>query len=141
MVEKLKEMKDEVLRGFEQMLDERGGIARIDVKWAGEVADIIKDLAEAENHCWEAEYYKTVTQAMQSGGGSSGYDGSPANGGRMGYQQPGRMGYQGGGRSISHNEPMGHSDPVGAIRDMLATGSPELRAQIRSELSNLITMK
>lgn len=33
---------------------------------------------------------------------------------------------------------MGHSDPVAAIRDMMATGSPEMKMQIRNELSGML---
>ena len=32
------------------------GIEKLDTKEAGEVADIIKDLAEAKKSCWEACY-------------------------------------------------------------------------------------
>ena len=40
------------------------GYQNIDAKEAGEVVDMIKDLAETEKCCWEAHYYKTVTDAM-----------------------------------------------------------------------------
>lgn len=44
------------------------GIDQADAKEAGEVADIIKDLAEAEKACYESEYYKTVIKAMHEKG-------------------------------------------------------------------------
>lgn len=44
----------------------------------------------------------------------------------------GRQGYGGG--------MMGHTDPISTIRDMLSTANPEMRAQIRNDLSNLINM-
>lgn len=161
MVEDLKKTKDMFLTHMEKMIAERGGVDRVDVKLMGEYADIVKDMAEAEEKCWKAEYYKTVTEAMQrggsepagytqmgsgggqGGGGRMGYNGgsgSSANGGRMGYGSQGgtgggRMGYGG------QDGMMGHSDPVAAIRDMLATGSPEMRAQIRNELTDMISMR
>ena len=41
------------------------GIHMMDTKEAGEVVDMIKDLAETEKLCYEAEYYKTVIEAME----------------------------------------------------------------------------
>lgn len=49
----------------------------------GEYVDMIKDLAEAEKHCYEACYYESVVNAMDE------EDGMP-NYGRRGYR-PGRM--------------------------------------------------
>lgn len=95
---------------------------RMDVKQAGEVADIIKDLSEAEYHC-------AITETMADGQQDS-----------MGYTQPtSRMGYgqgqmSGGGRQgYGSGGMMGHTDPMQAVRDMMAT-YPELRSQLRSEL-------
>jgi hypothetical protein len=127
MVGKIKEIKDKVLGRMETAMTERGSIDRMDVKEMGELADIIKDLAKAEKSCWEAEYYRSITEAMAGEGGSSrssGYSG----GGRMGYMDD-RRGYA-----------MGHTDPISTIRDMLATSTPEMRAKIRNDLSGLMSM-
>lgn len=35
-----------------------------DVKTMGEVIDMIKDIAEAEEKCWKACYYKSIVEAM-----------------------------------------------------------------------------
>lgn len=119
---KIQETKDKVLGRIETALTERGSIDRMDTKEVGELADIVKDLAEAEKSCWEAEYYRSVTEAM---GGSSGYSGRmPMADSRQGY---------GGGM-------MGHTDPIAEIRDMLATSTPEARAKIRNDLTGLIGM-
>lgn len=142
MVEKIKETKDRVLEFMDQELSKYGN-GRMDVKQIGELADIVKDLAAAEESCWEAQYYHTVTNAMERGDGSSGYTPMRGNTDRMGYGSGGNMGGTGGRRGYGsgrNNDMMGYSDPVGAIRDMLATSSPEMRAQIRSELSNLMSM-
>lgn len=40
------------------------GMECIDAKEAGEVTDMIKDLAEAERNCYEACYYKSIVEAM-----------------------------------------------------------------------------
>lgn len=79
MVEKIKDIKDEMLMQVEQDMHE-GGAERIDPK----MIDGIKDLAEAEKACWEAEYYRSVTEAMEDG--QMGYDDG------MGYARGGRGG-------------------------------------------------
>lgn len=40
------------------------GIENVDTKEAGEVVDMIKDIAQCEKYCWEAEYYRSVVEAM-----------------------------------------------------------------------------
>ncbi len=138
MVEKIKANKDKVLEYMEMRLAQYGG-NRMDVKEMGELADIVKDLAAAEESCWEAQYYRTVTEAMEKGEGSSGYGGGSGGGGggggRMGYGGGmggggGRRGYGGGGSTGM----MGHGDPVEVIRNMMATMPQEQKMQIRNEL-------
>ena len=51
-------MKGQLSRGYEQ----------INAQEAGEVVDMIKDLAEAEKECWEACYYKSIVTAMEEAG-------------------------------------------------------------------------
>ena len=125
MVEKIKTLKDQFLELMEKDVKQRGA-ENVNIKFHGELADIVKDLADAERLCWEAEYYRTVIEAMDGnaksgygmsygdmgGGGRRGYGGSPANGGNM----------------------MGHSDPVSAIRDMMMTADPDTKMRIRNEL-------
>lgn len=41
------------------------GCHEVDTHEAGEVVDMIKDLAETEEKCWKALYYKTVVKAME----------------------------------------------------------------------------
>lgn len=59
------EMKDRLISCLKSSMD--AGIENVDTHEAYEVADIIKDLAEAEKLCRESEYYKTVTKAMEEG--------------------------------------------------------------------------
>lgn len=42
------------------------GLANLDTHEAGEVADIIKDLSEAEKNEWESCYYKKILETMES---------------------------------------------------------------------------
>lgn len=102
MVERIKETKDQILERMEQTINERG-IDRVDVNEMGKLADIVKDLAEAEKACWEAEYYMSVTEAMDEygyedemgyaqggeGGGSQGGGSQGGSGYRRGYRKAG----------------------------------------------------
>lgn len=120
MIEDIKKIKADVLRFMDQEVGKYGG-QRMDVKEIGDLADVVKDLAEAE-------YYCTVAEAM--GGGQD----------AMGYMQPRTMGYQGqggmgstGGRQGYGGGMMGHTDPMQIVRDVLAS-NPEIRSQLRNEL-------
>lgn len=41
------------------------GLENVDTAEAGQVVDMIKDIAQCEKYCWEAEYYRTVVEAME----------------------------------------------------------------------------
>lgn len=119
MTEDIKVLKAKVMQFMEQEVGKYGN-GRMDVKQVGELADVIKDLAEAE-------YYCTVAEAMTADKQEP-----------MGYSQPtGRQGYSGGmrsgGRQGYGGGMMGHTDPMQVVRDMMAT-NPELRSQLRNEL-------
>jgi hypothetical protein len=130
MVEKIKANKDNVLEFMERELNKYGP-DRMDVKEMGELADIVKDLAEAEKNCWEAQYYREVTEAMGKGSESSGYGGS-----RMGYNMGYDSGNMGGRRGYGTGS-MGYHDPMMTIREALNSADPEMRAKIRSEIMNM----
>lgn len=120
MTEDIKVLKAKVMQFMEQEVGKYGS-GRMDVKQVGELADVIKDLAEAE-------YYCTVAEAMTADDRQE----------PMGYTQPtGRMGYggnmRGGSRQGYGGGMMGHTDPMQVVRDMMAT-NPELRSQLRNEL-------
>lgn len=106
MVEVIFDLKNQLLEDLEKDVQERG-IDHLDK----EKVDMVKDLAEAEKDCWKAEYYRSVTEAME---GSSGYNGDmmgygygysgmsgASSGARSGasYGGGGRSGAQSGGRS------------------------------------------
>lgn len=53
------------------------GMDELDTAEVGEVTDMIKDLSEAVEECWEACYYKEIVEAMEKaedGEGRMGYD-------------------------------------------------------------------
>lgn len=152
MVEKIKETKDKVLRRMEQAIDERG-MERADVNELGKLADIVKDMAEAEKACWEAEYYRSVTEAM--GDGSMGYDDGMgyARGGhgyRRGYEQGARrdgMGYNPNRDSMGRyarrgyrQDGYGHDDMMQEVRQLMETADPQERERLKMQLRQMVEM-
>ena len=123
-MDKIVMIKDKILDFMEQEVGKYGS-NRMDVKEIGELADVIKDLAEAE-------YYCSVSKAMNTDE-------------QYGYTQPTRMGYggQGGGNAnmggrAGYGGMMGHSDPMSAIRDILMTADPETKSMLRGEISKML---
>lgn len=126
MVEKIYELKNQMLERFEQEVRERG-IERMDITEAGKLADIVKDLAEAEACCWKAEYYRSVTNAMGGGSEQSRQSYQPA-------QQTGaRQGYQ-----VAHARVESATE---GLRNAMMTASPDERERIRSEAMAIIGMR
>lgn len=82
-----------------------------EVEVLGEVVDMIKDLAEAEESCMEAAYYENVTEAMENyedGDGKAGYDRWRYSSGRFAPKGRGTYGYV--------PMYMGTADPMGYAR-------------------------
>lgn len=144
MVERIKETKDQVLQRLEQVINEKGP-DRMNVQEVGMLADVVKDLAEAEKSCWEAEYYMAVTNAMQEG--SMGYDG-------MGYSQGGQQGRGGSGYGRSGYNPnrdsmgrysrkgyrYGHDDMMQEVRQMMEVADPQERERLKVQLRQMAEM-
>lgn len=78
--EEIGAIKKDLIRLFSSELHTKG-VNELDAKECGEVADMIKDLAEAEKACMEAYYYETVVKAMEEAEAGEG------------EQHPWRMGY------------------------------------------------
>lgn len=120
MVEKIYKLKNEILRQAEKEFEERGP-ERIDVNRMGEMVDMVKDLAEAEKSCWEAQYYRQVTEAME---GSSGYtrmtNSNPASGG--------------GGMSRQGYGSMGHGDLIEKLNEEYRQLNPEERMMYKNRI-------
>lgn len=128
MVERIKADKDKILEYMGKSL-EKYGPDKMDVEEVGKLADAIKDLAEAEKQCWEAEYYRTVTEAMDR----SGY--MPEG---MGYGM-GRSGYNPNRDSMGRYARRGYDhDPIQAVRDAMGGASPEERERMKRELRQIV---
>ena len=144
MVDKIYEIKNKVIEKVEEVMRERGA-DRIDP----EMVDMIKDLAEAEKSCWEAEYYRSVSEAMESSGympemsyGYQGQGGSQGgsqmpSGNSMGYRQSGRgsanqYGGSGGRRGYGYD-----GDPMQMIREMMQSADQSEKDRIKRELQQL----
>lgn len=112
-----------------------------------ESIDAVKDLAEAEKACWEAEYYRSVTEAMEDGkmgyddgmgygrggrggygrgGNRSGYSQGDGQGYRRGYERESRRGYRGQSR-----DSMGRYTSRRGYRRMDGYGHTDMMAEVR----------
>lgn len=60
---KLCELKDKLVTTMAEQVSM--GIQNVNTNEAGQVVDMIKDLAEAEEKCWKACYYKSIVKAME----------------------------------------------------------------------------
>lgn len=138
MVDKIYNLKNEFISRIEHDLSERG-IDRIDVKEMGELVDMVKDLAEAEDYCWQAEYYKSISKAMENE--SSGYGSGYSSGYGSGYGTS-RSGYGGtGGRTGYGSMPKGHHDVVDPVRMAMQNATPDEREHLKNEIMTIIKGK
>ena len=143
MLDKLYDLKADMLQRLEKLVDERG-LERLDVK---ELADAIKDMSEAE-------YYCSVTDAMESYGympddmmgvgydGGMGYDGRGGNrggsGNRSGYRDS--MGRYSTRANRRRGYRMGHMDAIESIREELQSATAEERDQLKREVLQMFGM-
>lgn len=121
MVDKIKMIKDCFLKYMEKDSTERG-VERIDIGDYSKMADIVKDLAEAEKSCWEAEYYRSISASMEADQHSYGISRSQGGNARRGYNESGY-----------HKE-------IDGIREMLNRSTPEEREKIQRELRHMVSM-
>ena len=160
MVEKIKDLKDELLMQAEQDMHDNGSVDHM-------MIDDIKDLAEAEKSCWEAEYYRSVSEAMEDG--QMGYDdgmgyargnrggmgygrgqgsSNQGRGYRRGYERESRRGYRGRdsmGRYTSRRgyrrmDGYGHQDMMAELRQMMETADPQEKEQLKMQLRQMSEM-
>lgn len=106
MTKDISMMKAKVLQFMDQEIGKYGS-GRMDVKQIGELADIVKDLAEAEYHCALTEAMGTGQESIES----------------MGYNQ----GY---GMSQGHDN---MAETMQVIREAMSNADPKTRAMIRKE--------
>jgi hypothetical protein len=137
MVGKIYEIKNRIIEQIEEDMREKGGANRIDPQ----MVDMVKDLAEAEKSCMEAEYYSAVTEAMER----EGYDGGmdymdygQGNRGRAGYS---RMGYNPNRDSMGrYARRRGYHEDMEALRQSMGAASPEEREKMKRELREMLGM-
>lgn len=146
MVEEIYEIKNEFIQKMRQEIDERG-IERVDVGDMYKLADIVKDLAEAEKSCWEAEYYRSVAEAMEGGSGAQmGYSGmygmqqgSRSEGMRSGAQSGTQSGYRDSmGRYARRGYGSGYQEHIDALKMEMQNADPQRREMMANELRNLM---
>ena len=144
MVEKIKEAKDDILAYLSKEINRYGG-DKMDIAAIEKVADAVKDLAEAEKACWEAEYYRSVTEAMDSAGympEGMGYSGGQGGQGNQGGNQGGRMGYNPNRDSMGRYSRgrRGYHEGMDSIREELRNATPEEREKKKRELRQMLDM-
>ena len=131
MVDKIYEIKNRLLEQVERDMREKGA-DRLDK----DMVDMIKDLAEAEKCCWEAEYYRSVSEAMEREGGSgygssSGQQGGSSSSGwqnQYGSGRGGRRGYSG----------MGYQEAMDTMRHYMHTSVPAERERMSGEIRSMM---
>ena len=150
------QMKEKLIQeAMDRMQSMDGG----SIEQMGQIIDMIKDLAEAEKSCLEADYYESVVEAMEEGSEDRyGYDGGGSRGGsygggRSGFRmdssdgEGGRMGY----RNQYGNWPAnpanrrrrmrrrGYSEEsVENLRQMVEEADPARREQLKKDLQQLM---
>lgn len=90
-LKELNELKHDLIDAVKAQV--AGGLENVNTEELGEVVDMIKDLAEAEEACMEACYYETVTEAMTEGEDRMGYDRWRYASGRFAPKGRGTYGY------------------------------------------------
>ena len=135
MVEIIAEDKNRILEYMGKSL-EKYGPDKMNVDEIGKLADAIKDMAEAEKACWEAEYYRSVTEAMDGQGYTPDmmdYQGQGGQG-RMGYNRNrDSMGRYTSGRR-------GYHEGMDGLRAEMQSASPEEREKMKRELRQMLDM-
>ena len=155
MVETIKSLKDSLLRHMETVVAERGA-EHLDMN----MVDMVKDLAEAEKECWEAEYYRNAAESMESRMGYGdmryipedtiyGYNTMGGRGNSSGYSQGGNQGNSrsnwgnqyGSGMSARRGYgSMGHQDAEEGVRSILETAKPDEKERIKQMLKRELGM-
>ena len=138
MVGKIYELKNRLIEQLEKDARDKG-VDRLD----GDMVDMVKDLACAEKDCWEAEYYRSVTEAMDGASGymPMGYQGQ--GGSSMGYRMSGRgSGNQYGGRRGYSEGSYGYNDgdPMEHLRTAMQGASAEERERMKAEARKVLGM-
>lgn len=140
------EMKDKLVSWTQEAM--MNGKLSLDTDELGKVVDMIKDLAEAEEKCWKACYYKKVTEAMDESHDMTkrmGYDHWRSADGRFSDKGTGSYygwtpdwGYEPWQNPPTHDVRMGYPNPTSmakSIRDMWSSADPKTKADLKTELT------
>ena len=119
MEDKICAIKDKIVQRIDSEIMNRG-MDRIDVEELGEMIDMVKDLAEAEDHCKQAKYYETVTKAMNQ------EDSSYNKGFKTGYT------------SNLVSKPMDYHETLDSLRSMMEHMDPTDKEHLTTELQSMI---
>ena len=112
------------------------GLDKVDTQEMGMAIDMIKDLAEAEKCCNEAEYYDTVVDAMD-GDDRYGYVMDDDRSDRMGYRNS--QGQYARKPSRRRMRRSGYSDEsVEGLRRAIRDADPERRKLLMKDLEDLM---
>lgn len=148
MTKKIFEIKAKLIDELESEMERMGSIRNMDTREMGQVVDMIKDLAEAEEKCWKACYYKSVVEAMETSASGNadrmGYmpaevkaNSSTGYQGMMDYQNGGSMGYT--NRMGAMTGRSGYSDQsIQNIKQMIEVADPQRKEQLKMDLQNLL---
>jgi hypothetical protein len=143
MVEKIYKIKNQILEKIDSDIEKSGGIDRVNTAFLGQMVDMVKDLAEAEEKCWKAQYYRQVSEAMSSGG-ASGY---MPEGARSGYGGTGSsagyapMGYNGMASSRQGYGTAGFGpDPLSQLKAKMQQANPQEKEHMVQELRSMLGM-
>ena len=92
--------------------------------------DMVKDLAEAEKSCWEAQYYRSISEAMY---GKQGYQ----SGYQSGYQDQSRQGYNQVTARQGYGS-MGHMDIVDQLESEFKNMPPEAQGDAKAKIMAML---
>lgn len=144
-------MKDRLIEEAQSRMDNLDGGS---IEQMGQIIDMIKDLAETEKACMEADYYDSVVEAMD-GDDRYGYDpqggrssvGRPSGGRRYEATDDDRMGYKNQYGNWPANPSnrrrrmrrRGYSEEsVENLRQMMEEADPERKRQLKQDLEELM---
>lgn len=143
------EMKTKLVSWMQEEM--MNGKQTFNVQEAGQVIDMIKDLAEAEEKCWKACYYKKKAQGMDESHEMSkrmGYDNWRSSDGR--FADKGTGSYYGFTPTHWAMEPwqnpsngmrMGYSSPehmAQSVRDMWNSADPKTKERLKEDMTHLV---
>ena len=142
MTDRMEEIKRKVIERLERAVTE-GGPDRMDVEEVGALADIVKDLSESAKECNEAEYYKSVTDAM-----AYGYTPEDMPMRTIGYtdtsrqpqRQPGYRDGMGRYRQQGNGYYGGYGYDMQGLRDAMGSATPEERERMQREMRAMLGM-